>query len=181
MGLLGHFVADVSQPLHNSSNYDGWENGHGGIHSYYEEGIVVHLGTNLLSQIIKNAPAIAKELDLSPKSTTTEKMKKLSILTYKDLDQIWSMDPIEKKSSKTETKGLTIKESAKRTSPEKVVKKFEPLILKHMTRSSVLLAYLWDQIYIESQTPNLNLYKSYRFPLQPDFVEPDYIKNSITK
>jgi hypothetical protein len=178
MGLLGHFVGDAAQPLHETANYDGWQNGHGGVHGYYEEMIVVNLNPQLLSKVITTAPQIAKELDLSVKSSPAEKMKKLSILAYKDLEQIWKLDPIETKSTDSDEKGMSIRKSAKRSDPSKLAKKFEPLIIKQMSHAAVLLAAFWDDIYTQAQSPNLKAYKGYRFPLQPDFVEPDYI---ITK
>jgi hypothetical protein len=176
MGLLGHFVGDASQPLHNTSNYDGWENGHGGVHSYYEEMVVVRLRTKLLDQIIKNASKSEKILNLSTKSTYVDNMKKLSIATYKDLPEIWKLDPIEKKSTKSESKDISLKQNAIRTEASIAANSFEPLIIKEMSLSAVLLAFFWDQIYTQAQMPNLETYKGYRFPFQPEFIEPDYIK-----
>lgn len=178
MGLLGHFVGDASQPLHNTYNYDGWENGHGGVHGYYEEMIVVNLKPQLLDQVIKQAPIVERELDLSVKSSASAKMKKLSLLAHKDLDQLWKLDPIEKKSSNSNKKGMSLRKSAQRSEASKVTEKFAPLIIKQMSRSAVLLAHFWDEIYTQSQTPNLEPYKGYKFPLEPDFVEPDYIKTN---
>jgi hypothetical protein len=177
MGLLGHFVGDAAQPLHNTFNYDGWENGHGGIHGYYEEMIVVHLDSQLLSEIIKNAPKEIRELDLKPSSTPIENMKKLSLTSRKDLTAVWKLDPIVVKSTESDEKGMSLKKSAKRTDASKVYKKIEPLIVKQMSRSAALLAYFWDEIYTKAQTPELEVYRGYKFPHQPEFVAPDYIKS----
>jgi hypothetical protein len=180
MGLLGHFIGDAAQPLHNTYNYDGYENGHGGIHSYYEETVVVNLDPDLLSQVIKNTESARKELNLTFKATPIEKLKKLSVLAHKDLEQIWKLDPIEKKSVENEEKGMSFRKKAERPETNQVIKKFRPLIVKNMSRAAVLLAHFWDFIYIESQTPNLRAYKGYRFPFQPDFVELDYLKLTIS-
>lgn len=40
MSDLGHYVADATQPLHCTQNYDGYLTGNSGIHSRYETGMV---------------------------------------------------------------------------------------------------------------------------------------------
>jgi hypothetical protein len=52
---------------------------------------------------------------------------------------------------------------------------YKDLIVKEMGRSSLLLAHLWDQIYIQSGKPKLENYKSFRYPFTPDYVPPDYM------
>ena len=33
MGVMGHFVGDLGQPFHNTTDHDGYAAGHGGIHA----------------------------------------------------------------------------------------------------------------------------------------------------
>jgi hypothetical protein len=40
MSDLGHYVADATQPLHCTQNYDGFLTGNGGIHSRYESSMI---------------------------------------------------------------------------------------------------------------------------------------------
>ena len=45
-GLMGHYVGDLSQPLHVTENYDGAATGQKGIHHFYEEVLVDELFSN---------------------------------------------------------------------------------------------------------------------------------------
>ncbi|MCY3412270.1 MAG: zinc dependent phospholipase C family protein [Candidatus Heimdallarchaeota archaeon] len=40
LGYLAHYAADSTQPLHATSNFDGYETGNGGIHSRFEVDLV---------------------------------------------------------------------------------------------------------------------------------------------
>ncbi len=177
MGLLGHFVADNAQPLHTTSNYDGWQTDHGGIHSFYESDLVNELPYNILTDIIKDAPKASKELQLAQKGSVLETMKQLSILSHKDLTIIFSLDPIIKKSTLVREKGMEIKAAAERKPASEAVKKFKPLLVKHMSRAATLIAYLWEKIYIDAGKPPVYKDRSYRFPHQIEFIAPDYAEN----
>jgi hypothetical protein len=54
-GYLSHFVADLSQPLHVSVDYDGWVEGQGGIHAYFETEVVNALDEELIARVAKLA------------------------------------------------------------------------------------------------------------------------------
>ncbi|AZZ35480.1 hypothetical protein CIK05_01245 [Bdellovibrio sp. qaytius] len=40
VGVMTHYIGDISQPLHVSENYDGQQTGNKGIHSYFETTII---------------------------------------------------------------------------------------------------------------------------------------------
>ena len=42
-GTMGHYVGDMTQPMHSTSNYDGQSIHHPGVHKYYETTLVDHL------------------------------------------------------------------------------------------------------------------------------------------
>lgn len=175
MGLLGHFVGDNSQPLHNTSNYDGWYNGHGGLHSYYETDIVNQLDPSILANIVDEAKTKTTELHLEQKDSPVEKMRRLSILSFGEIKTLWSMDPLIKASELKTEKGMELKTEAVRKAPEKVAPQFKSLIVSEMARSAALLAYLWDEIYQEAGAPSFAKDRSYYFPHQFEYVPLDYI------
>lgn len=173
MGVMGHFVGDAAQPYHNVLDYDGWAKKRGGIHSYYETQIVDELDLNLVEKIYSKARLNRKE-KLSKKSVI-ERMRDLSVSARNDLKKLEDIDKILKPSRTSINKyGMEFKIYAKREAPEKVAKKFEPLIVDQMARASLLLAEFWDQIYREAGRPKIKSYRSFRYPLAPDFIAPDY-------
>lgn len=171
-GVMGHYIGDMAQPFHNTSNYDGYDNGHGGIHGFYEEEIVALLDGELLSKILRSARS-QKNPDWT-KGSVLEKMKAFSIVAYADIKKIEKLDPIIKKSEIKTDKGMKLKTAATRKDAASVAKKFEPLVVTHMSRAAWMLAHLWDEAYVSAGKPPLNAYKAYKFPFNVDFIFPTY-------
>lgn len=177
LGLLGHFVADNAQPFHTTGNYDGWQNGHGGIHSFYETDLIDELSIKEYSLLLSLQEKIKKDLGLDKKPALLEAMRTLSQISHDDLEVIFSLDPIITPSTLQIEKGMEIKKPATRKSPVIALQKFKPLLIKHLARAAVLLAYAWDLIYVESGNPPIDKDKSYRFPHQYPFIAPDQAEN----
>ncbi|MFZ4403697.1 MAG: hypothetical protein ACOYOK_06295 [Pseudobdellovibrionaceae bacterium] len=175
IGLMGHFVGDNSQPLHVTPDYDGYAAGHGGIHSFYEDTLVAHFDGDLTALVLKKARSLKNQSYLKPDSVV-EKMRALAVLSDKELEVVFKYDVVDKKSELKKEKGMEIKTPAVRTQLEKSFKKLSPVILEQLARSSLLLAQLWDKAYVEAGAPLIHKNKSYRYPLTPDFVAPDYFK-----
>lgn len=173
MGLMGHFVGDNSMPYHSSANHDGWETGHGGIHSYYETDMVSDIQGELVSDIQKKAKSLGTPSFLKGKSVL-EKMRALSALSASEMTKIEKMDVLTKKSMKVKEHDMEVKKAAERKPSEQAVKVMRPLIIEEMARSALLLAQLWDEAYVAAGAPDLKAYKSYKYPFTPDFVPPDY-------
>jgi hypothetical protein len=178
LGLMGHFVGDASQPMHNTADFDAYDVGHGGLHSYFEDEMVGEFDSSLVNQVVKEARTL---LSASPKpeflsaSTTIGKMKALSQVSLNELARVIELDPISRKSKVEKVDGGADKRTpAQRKSADSVSAAYAPLILGELARSAALLAQLWDQSYSESGKPNLTAYHSYAYPLTPEFVAPDY-------
>ncbi len=173
IGIMGHFVGDNSQPLHISSDYDGYAANSGGIHAYYEDACVAEFGPNLQALIVKKAQQL-KNMKFITATTTLEKMKALGEVSLSEAKDIFKLDPLISPSTLKLEKGMSLRTEAKRQPPSVGQKRFEKLIVTQMARASLLLAKLWDEIYEKSGSPELKSYKSYLYPLKPDFVMPDY-------
>lgn len=184
LGLMGHFVGDNGQPFHTSSDYDGYAAGHGGIHAYFEDSSVAYFGPDLVTLIVNKAKTKTAKSDafLKP-GTVVEKMRTLGEISNVEMKQIFKLDPVIKPSAVKEDKGMKIRTPAERKSAAIGFKKFEKLFVTEMARSAALLAQLWDQAYAEAGEPAIKAYKSYKYPLTPEFVMPDYfdIKTDDTK
>ena len=177
MGVMGHFVGDNGQPLHTNADYDGYESGHGGIHAYYEDLCVSFFEADLSVKIVKKAKTIdqnSKSNQFTREKTVLEQMRALGVISNNEVKELFKLDPIITKSILKEEKGMKIKTPAVRKSPAEGQKVFANLIVTDMARSALLLAKMWDDIYVAIGKPDFKAYKSYRYPLTPDFVMPDY-------
>lgn len=173
MGLMGHFVGDNSQPFHVTSDHDGYAAGHGGIHAYYEDSSVAFFGSDLSFKITTAAKKL-KNTKFLTGANTVEKMKSLGVISVSEIKDILKVDPVTAPSVLKVEKGMSLKTAAKRQPANIGFKKFEKLMVTQMARSALLLASLWDEAYKSAGSPEVKAYKSYRYPLTPDFVMPDY-------
>lgn len=178
LGLLGHFVGDGSQPLHNTADYDGWGRGHGGLHSWFEDTLVSAMDENLIANIVKEAKkpetAFFLKQKTSSKHYVVESMRELSVVAYKELDTLYKNDELVKKSEQKEEKGMKLKKPAERVSVAASLLKQNDLIILSLARASLTLAKLWDYAYEQSGRPDLSGYRSFQYPLSHPFIEPDY-------
>lgn len=177
MGLLGHFVGDVMMPYHNQSDYDGWKSGHGGIHGFYEDTCFDEFGPQLKSDVVvaaknlENSQTEKKDF-LDPKKSVLERMKAASLLSVSEVSEVEKLDQL------ISVPDSESREPPKRKKASEACTVFYPLVLKQMARSAALLAQLWDQAYIKGNRPQVQLYKSYEYPLIPDFIAPDYLEKA---
>lgn len=187
-GFMGHFVGDNGQPLHSTADYDGYSVGHGGLHSYFEDGVVAAQDGDLLSKVIHQGQKFQADtthkkgkddIEFLKEKTVLEKMRTLAALSRKDIEKLYELDPMLEKSTQADHKGFITHQPAKRPPAETVAKKFEPLLVTELARSATLLAELWDQAYLEAGSPDFSSYKSYKYPFTPDFVEPDYFDPAL--
>lgn len=179
LGIMGHFVGDNGQPFHSTVDYDGYKSGHGGIHAYYEESLVAALPVTLVMKVVEKGSQFRKresKHSFLKEKTVLANMKALALVANEEIKAIYALDKIKTPSVLKNEKGMSIKTPAEREPAEKTVARFESLIVTDMARSAALLAKIWDDAYAEVGRPKLVAHKSYKYPLQPEFVAPDYFE-----
>jgi hypothetical protein len=174
LGLMGHFVGDASQPLHNTADYDGYGTGHGGLHAYYEDEVVAQFDGDLQSRVLGEARAMKQPACLRP-PTVIGKMKALSEASMDELSIILELDPLKRPSRTSTEKGMQPNGPAERESAAVGHGRFSKIILTELSRSALLLAKLWDDAYVEARRPKLAASRIYKYPLTVDFIAPDYL------
>ena len=165
--ILGHFVGDASMPFHNSADYDGWKTGHGGIHSFFEDTCVDLQSPRLIDLVVREAHKIPQAAaDVS----VFELVRKVSLVSSPELKNVEERDRVITPS----TENPRVK--AVRKAPEKACHAFSSIIQSELARSALALAQIWERIYADAGRPDLTHYRSYRYPFQPDFIDPSYVK-----
>lgn len=185
IGVLGHFVGDNSQPFHVTYDYDGFENGHGGIHAYYEEELVAEFDADLVQLITQQARQMKKnhvskktiQKYLTSKDPLAQ-MKALSEISASELATVFKLDKVIKPSVVKQDKGMKIKTVAERRPANQEFSKFKKLIVTQMARSSLLLANFWEAAFENAGAPSIAKYKAYKYPFTPDFVAPNYVSET---
>lgn len=179
MGVMGHFVGDAAQPLHNTTDFDGWESGHGGLHSYYESQVVSELPLDLSEQIYQRAVAIRTERLASASAggvfggNSMERIRNVTKAALSEKSRILEVDVVLAPSKQErDARGVSKRVEAKRRSPQETAKDFQPLIVNQMAWAAAALAETWDQIYVEAGEPRLKA--DFNYPFRPEYVAPEY-------
>jgi hypothetical protein len=135
-GVLGHYVGDVSQPMHVTSDYDGQSIGRRGIHAYYESTLVSRQD---------QADLYTKVLAAAERLTTAQAAARYrhSILPVVD---------IAFEEGKAALAALPDVQDAF-TGEEPDDEALETLFVEHMAQGAVALRTLWDMAAEEAEVP----------------------------
>lgn len=171
IGVMAHFVGDLGNPNHTSMDYDGKMTGQGGLHSYFESQIVSVLDLKLEDEveqyILKSKPYQKIREEFKP-STPLEMIYALLFDSFRQLDTLRHLDQkyaiLEKSSSG----------DAKRRPPEAVKEHFRSFVIERIATAADTLAHFWLAIQKESGDPDWSFYRSYTYPLKPQFIPADY-------
>lgn len=174
MGVMGHFVGDIVQPFHNTSDYDGWKSGHGGIHSYYEGASVDALPLDFESEIFAAANKVTfKKHSEAGAVNIVATMKELATYAHSEIPTLERLDPIVKLSRLSKTEKNEIKIPAVRKASSVGGQVFHTIIVQECARAALALAQFWDNIYLQAGKPDMKALR-YAYPLVPAFVPPNY-------
>lgn len=150
-GVLAHYLGDLSMPMHVSENFDGQLTGQKGIHGFFEDVCVDELYPKLLmavnSRATKEWPAFTKA---NASKTTTEL---LTALTRKSETRMGELLKTDKKLGRD---------------PKKVCPKYEALMIRAMTDSSLALA----ELYRRELGWTFDDDRFYFFDGKPEYIKP---------
>lgn len=99
-GTMGHYWADLSQPLHVTHNHDGQLTGQKGLHAYFEEEMVTLLYPEVVPKILEKAKAKWPEFKKqNEKKSILELLMALSESSSKEIQTLLSMDKVKSRNS----------------------------------------------------------------------------------
>jgi hypothetical protein len=196
-GVMGHYVGDLSQPFHASADFNGWTTGQGGVHWYYETAVVQALDEEFRPKVVKIAADSAENKKIwervsggDPKDKTfaIQTMLNLAADSMKHFDETLKADrevALIKEGDKTALAAAPGKILAQRKPPndEKVIKKFEPMIIERIATSAVVLSRLWVEAWRQAGRPDLSDVTAITipYPLDVPFITPGYTNNLMRK
>lgn len=151
-GVIGHYISDLAQPLHVTSNYDGKMTNQKGIHKWFEETVIDYLYPQIQNSVYQQAMSQWAEFHKKNKSKSVFEL--CQILT-KDSQKF--IEPL-----------LDIDKKAGRKSLSKASEDYKQLAIDRLTVGTLYLAEIWSR-----QTGWK--YKGDRFFLfdtKPNYIEP---------
>lgn len=152
-GTLGHYVGDLSQPLHCSENYDGEKTNQKGIHSFFEDTMVDALYPKIEWEAFEYAKKRwAKFHKENGKKTTLELLEALGRSSRNRVDALLLTD-----------------RKAGRENLEKAAKAHHQMLVERLGLGSLYLAEIWSR-HMDWPVDNKRFYD---FEPKPDYVDAD--------
>ena len=175
-GIMSHFVADLANPHHTTANYDGQLTGQHGLHSYFESDVVSELPFELSALMAKNVSY--KWLNQYPRSERKEILsdpqKLVWALVANSHGRLPELLRLDVKHSLIEP-STKDKEQASRKPVVEIAKRYQKFAIERLSIGSAALSQLWLLAWQQAGSPDLSTFRSYYYPVKPDFVRPDYI------
>lgn len=183
-GIMSHFVGDLGNPYHATANYDGWESGQGGIHSYFEGAMVAGYRLTLEQEVLDAALAgrgFERALQQIPpdRSNLARDPRAISVaLALDSHTRLEAANAIDKafailKPSGVGPEGKRI--SAERRDASELRVKYHDLIVERLATAAETLANLWLMAWEDAGKPDFKGYQSFAYAIAPEFIPPDYL------
>ncbi|MBX7187214.1 MAG: hypothetical protein K1Y01_18880 [Vicinamibacteria bacterium] len=186
-GLMSHFVGDLGNPYHATVAYDGWESGQGGIHGYFESAVVSSYRLALDQEVFDAAltgrgiERTLKQLPAADRAALSRDPVALAMALALDsrsrLDAANAIDlrfAILKKSG-TGPDGKRV--GAERRDASELRFKYHDLTVERLATAAEILANLWLMAWEDAGKPDFKGYRSFAYPVAPDFIQPDYLSS----
>jgi hypothetical protein len=149
-GLMGHYVGDLSMPLHVTENHDGQMTDQKGVHSFFEDLTVNEYDPGEIENAAyKKAKSLEKSLKLSGK----EPLDLLIQLTDESRKNIPELLKIDKKIGRDLTKAKSA---------------YKQMIINRIASASVYLAELWSRSLAWKYDGD----KFFNFTPAPTYIDP---------
>lgn len=152
-GVIGHYVGDLSQPMHVSENYDGQMTGQKGIHSFFEDRLVDEFPMGEIEQEVGR------------------RVKRLSQEFHKknhDKSTVVLLNDLANNSSRVLPELLKLDKKVGRQDVTKARLAFRQMLIERMTLSSLYLSEIWAK----HMGFKFDLERFYTFIAEPEYIQP---------
>lgn len=151
-GILGHYVADLAQPLHVTENHDGQLSKQKGLHHWFEENIVDDLSPHLYDDVFKKARTQWSEFSAKhAKMSAFDLSLELARNSHQALPKVLELD-----------------KKLGRASESKVSGAYRDLVVERLSLGVLYLAQIWSQHLDWSYDGE----RFFNFVTAPPYIEP---------
>lgn len=178
-GLLAHFIGDLANPYHTTRDYNGYEIGAGGVHSYFESEIINAFDLKFDGEVFARAIQLRennalKKILASKKSDELDPLQMAWALTVDSYRQLKTLQDLDFKVAITkkgrEEKGMKIK--AERRPANTTANHYRDIALARIGQGAAALAWFWTTAWKHGGRPDLKEYHSWDYPTAPAFINP---------
>lgn len=181
-GILSHFTADCSMPLHSTKDHDGVATNQMGLHWYWESDLVDALEPGLEQKVwdralryLKEQPLHVRMKELYPKTESKHEVVALVLTLLEDsAKQVEMMKSLDRKYAIKDCpknqKGICRRAPTERVEGKTVAEWNEPMIVERLALSTALTADIWARLWLEAGAPDLCY--TWDYSHKPSFVSP---------
>lgn len=184
-GVMSHFVGDLGNPYHATRNYDGWETGQGGVHGYFESGMISSYRLALDQEVFDEAltgrglDRVLKQLPSTDRIALSHDPVALSMaLALDSYSRLEAANALDRRFAMLKPSGVGPDGksfSAERRPATELRFKFHRLHVERLATAAEVLAALWLQAWNDAGRPDFKDYRSFAYPVSPEFIPPDYL------
>jgi hypothetical protein len=184
-GIMSHFIGDLGNPYHATRNYDGWETGQGGIHSYFEGAVVSSYPLSLDQEVFDAALTGAglertlKQIPAAERSALSRDPLTLALaLALDSHSRLEAANAIDRRFARLKPSGVGPdgkRVGAERREASELRVKFHGLTVERLATAAEVLARLWLLAWEDAGQPDFKGYRSFAYPVAPEFIPPDYL------
>lgn len=156
-GAIGHYIGDLSQPLHASENYDGVLTNQKGVHAFFEDTVVDELSSS------KRPASLEAAVGLAAMNAWKSYHKKAASLSILEISE-----SLGDSSAKILPTLLALDKKIGRSNLKVAAAAHETLIRERLVLSGLALAEIWSRHLDWTYDGN----KFFNFNGAPDFVYP---------
>jgi hypothetical protein len=150
-GIIGHYIGDLSMPLHVSENYDGAMTKQNGIHRYFEGDSVDQIFPEIAGEVIRRTKAQWNQFHSAHKDKSAFDMAiELGEDSFAKKNELLELDKI---------KGRNLKNASAQ---------YRTLILERLTKSALFLSEIWSR----NLGWKFNTDKFFIFTEKPEYIWP---------
>jgi hypothetical protein len=156
-GVIGHYVGDLSQPLHVTENYDGQMTDQKGVHSFFEDTLVDE------NFHVTGRMHLEQEVMLAAKRRWVREQKSFAQKSQLELLQLLTAE-----SNKALAELLKTDKKVGRKNMRKAATAHRSMMVRQMALGSVILA----ELYRRETGWDYDGQKFYNFVSSPEFISP---------
>lgn len=184
-GVMSHFIGDLGNPHHTTRNYDGWETNQGGIHGYFESAVVSTYRLALDQEVFDAAltgRGLARTLNQLPAAEravlSRDPVAVAMALSLDSYTRLEAINAVDRKFALVKASGVGPegrRVGAERRPPSELRFKFHAMTVERLATAAEVLAHLWFVAWEEAGRPDFKDYRSFAYPVAPEFIQPDYL------
>lgn len=187
-GIMSHFIGDLGNPYHATVAYDGWESGQGGIHGYFESAVVSSYRLALDQEVFDAAltgrglERTLKQLPAADRAALSRDPVALAMaLALDSRSRLEAANAIDVRFAILKKSGAGPdgkRVGAERRDASELRFKFHELTVERLATAAEVLASLWLMAWEDAGKPDLKGYRSFAYPVAPEFIQPDYLSSA---